>query len=202
MTAQTDAALPLSSAQEADDPALVRVFSAYMVSATLWLLFATAVGVLLSLKFTYPELGTAPALSFGRLRPIHTNDAFYAWASPALIGLADGEHRLRIEARDRSGRVGIHLVPFQVKNGPGITLTGLRPNSVIRDTVSFTVNAFGAEEPFEARRAESRSPIPVWVWVLSLVIVAWSAWYVATLWAPPPEFLETPTYAGQMTQHN
>ena len=116
-------------------------------------------------------------------------------------GLADGEHRLRIEARDRSGRVGIRHVPFQVKNGPGITLTGLRPNSVVRDTVSFTVNAFGAEEPFEPRRAESRSPIPVWVWVLSLVIVAWAAWYVATLWEPPPEFLKTPTYGGQMTQN-
>ena len=77
-----------SSPREADDPALVLIFSAYTISATLWLLLATAVGVLLSLKFAYPELGTAAALSFGRLRPIHTNDAFYAWAGPALIGLA------------------------------------------------------------------------------------------------------------------
>jgi hypothetical protein len=44
------------------------------------------------------------------------------------------------------------------------------------------VNAFGAEEPFEPHRAESLSPIPVWVWVLSLLILAWTAWYVATLW--------------------
>ena len=113
--------------------------------------------------------------------------------------LADGEHRLRIEASDRSGRVGIRAVSFQVKNGPGITLTGLGPNSVVRDTISFTVNAFGAEEPFEPRRAESPSPIPVWVWVLSLVIVAWAAWYVAILWQPPPDFLKTPTYGGQMS---
>lgn len=71
-----------------DDRELARVFSLYTICSTLWLVFATAVGVLLALKLTYPELGTAPALTFGRLRPIHTNDTFYAWASPALIGLA------------------------------------------------------------------------------------------------------------------
>ncbi len=76
------------SAAEPADRALARIFSAYTVSATLWLVFATLVGVLLSLKFAYPELGTTPWLSFGRLRPIHTNATFYAWASPALIGLA------------------------------------------------------------------------------------------------------------------
>jgi cytochrome c oxidase cbb3-type subunit I len=49
---------------------------------------ASAVSVILSLKFPYPDFATTPAQAFGRLRPIHTNDAFYAWASPALIGLA------------------------------------------------------------------------------------------------------------------
>ncbi len=113
--------------------------------------------------------------------------------------LADGEHRLRIEACDRGGRIGVRHVSFSVRNGPGITLTGLRPNSLVRGMLDFTVNAFGAEEPFEPRRAESPSPIPVWLWVLSLVIVAWSAWYVAVLWKPPPEFASTPTYAVQST---
>ena len=114
--------------------------------------------------------------------------------------LADGEHQLRIEARDRSGNIGVQEVPFEVRNGPGITLTGLHPGSIVRDTISFTINTFGADEPFEPRRAESPSPIPVWLWVVSLVIVAWSAWYVAVLWEPPPEFLKTPTYALQMTE--
>jgi cytochrome c oxidase cbb3-type subunit 1 len=78
------AAQPTESDQE-----LTRIFSAYTVCATIWLVFATAVGVLLALKLVYPELaGSAPWLTFGRLRPIHTNDTFYAWASPAMIGLA------------------------------------------------------------------------------------------------------------------
>lgn len=111
-------------------------------------------------------------------------------------GLADGEHRLRIEARDRSGRTGMRHVPFEVRNGPGITLSGLRAGSIVRGALSVTVNAFGAEEPFEPRRAESPSPIPVWLWVLSLVIVAWAAWYVAVLWKPPSPLQGTPTYAA------
>ncbi len=110
-------------------------------------------------------------------------------------GLADGEHRLRIEARDRSGRVGLRHVPFEVRNGPGITLSGLRAGSIVRGMLNVTVNAFGAEEPFEPRRAESPSPIPVWLWVLSLVIVAWATWYVAVLWTPPPALAQTPTYS-------
>lgn len=84
----SDPTAPGASAQHEDERALASVFSAYTICATLWLLLATAIGLLLSLKFAYPELGTTPALSFGRLRPIHTNDTFYAWASPALIGLA------------------------------------------------------------------------------------------------------------------
>ncbi|MGH7659955.1 MAG: cbb3-type cytochrome c oxidase subunit I [Vulcanimicrobiaceae bacterium] len=59
-----------------------------MVSATFWLLLTTAVGVLESFKFTYPDFATVPWLSFGRLRPIHTNGTFYGWASLALVGAA------------------------------------------------------------------------------------------------------------------
>lgn len=108
--------------------------------------------------------------------------------------LPDGEHRLRIEAQDTTGNLGVRTVPFIVRNGPGITLSGLREGAAVHGVLSFHVNAFGAEEPFEPQRAESRSPTPVWVWVLLLIVLAWSAWYVATWWAPPSEFAKTPTY--------
>lgn len=65
------------------------VFSGYTACAALWLVFATLVGVLLSFKFAYPEFAAHTSwLTFGRLRPIHTNDTFYAWASIGLVGLA------------------------------------------------------------------------------------------------------------------
>jgi cytochrome c oxidase cbb3-type subunit 1 len=64
------------------------IFSAFVVTSTFWLLLATAVGLLVSFKFPYPDLATSPYLSFGRLRAIHTNDTFYAFASVAQTGIA------------------------------------------------------------------------------------------------------------------
>jgi hypothetical protein len=108
--------------------------------------------------------------------------------------LADGEHRLRVEAQDATGQIGLRNLRFLVRNGPGITISGLEEGAVVHGLVKFMVNAFGAEEPFEPHRAESRSPIPVWVWVLTLVVAAWSAWYFVTLWNVPPDYAKTPTY--------
>lgn len=73
---------------ENDDRALASTFVAYTVTATLWLLFATAVGVLLAYKFGAPDFAPGEWLTFGRLRPIHTNATFFGWASLALVGLA------------------------------------------------------------------------------------------------------------------
>jgi len=70
---------------EPEDSAL---FSSFILSATFWLLLTTAVGLLLSFKFPYPDWATSPFLSFGRLRAIHTNGTFYGWASIALSGAA------------------------------------------------------------------------------------------------------------------
>jgi len=71
-----------------DDRALASVLVAYTIAATLWLLFATAIGVLLAYKFGAPDFAPGEWLTFGRLRPIHTNATFYGWASLALVGLA------------------------------------------------------------------------------------------------------------------
>jgi cytochrome c oxidase cbb3-type subunit 1 len=42
---------------EKDNRALASKFAAYTISATLWLLFATAVGILLAYKFGAPDFG-------------------------------------------------------------------------------------------------------------------------------------------------
>ena len=84
---QTVTALPSRTAEQ-EDQALVRVFAAYTISATAWLIFSTFVGILLAYKFGAPEFGSGAWLTFGRLRPIHTNATFYGWASIALVGLA------------------------------------------------------------------------------------------------------------------
>src|ERR1022692_4153486 len=88
MIGSGDSARPSQLAVNSATTEDVAIFSAFTISSTLWLLIATSVGLLLSFKFTYPDLATNPYLSFGRLRAIHTNDSFYGWASVALTGLA------------------------------------------------------------------------------------------------------------------
>jgi cytochrome c oxidase cbb3-type subunit 1 len=77
-----------STVVQADDQSTIRIFAAYTITATAWLLFATFVGTLLAYKFGAPEFGPGAWLSFGRLRPIHTNATFYGWASIGLVGVA------------------------------------------------------------------------------------------------------------------
>ena len=122
-------------------------------------------------------------------------------ASVALntAGLPDGEHVVRIEAHDKDSSVGVREVRFWVRNGPGITLTGLHEQAHVRGMLRFTANAFGTNDPFEPQRAESPAPIPVWVWVMMLLVLGWAGWYVAERWNPPAEFANTPTYASVAT---
>jgi hypothetical protein len=108
--------------------------------------------------------------------------------------LSDGPHRLIIRAEDQQGVEGIEEIPFHVQNGPGIMVGGLRPGSTRRGTLNLTVDAFSADDPFDPRRAEARRAIPTWVWVLSLVIVAWVVFYVATMWAVPTKYRHSPTF--------
>lgn len=110
--------------------------------------------------------------------------------------LADGPHRIVVRARDGSGREGYEEIPFNVHNGPGVVISGLRPNSTRRGTVQLSIDAFSAQDPFNPRHAEARSSIPVWVWVMSLFVVAWAVWYAARMWDVPPAFAGTPTYAA------
>lgn len=111
--------------------------------------------------------------------------------------LPDGAHRLTVHATDVTGKVSVREIPFKVDNGPGLAVTGLAPDSVRHGIIELGVNAFSADEPFEPERAETHSSIPVWVWVMTLVIVSWAAWYGARMWDVPQQYAQTPTYAAQ-----
>lgn len=111
--------------------------------------------------------------------------------------LDDGPHILRLVAYDTTGKVGRRTIAFTVQNGPGITVTGLRTEERVHGRLSLEVNAFGGDEPFDPVRAESSGPIPVWTWVLCLVVVGWSVWYGLSLFKAPPALAATPTYEAQ-----
>lgn len=112
--------------------------------------------------------------------------------------LDDGEHELKIVATDRSGHRGVRTVRFQVRNGPGIAVDGLKDGDVVEGEVSLLVNAYGGayEENWEPARAETPAPIPTWAWVLFLGVVAWAMFYAAQTWSPPDEMASSPTYAA------
>lgn len=59
----------------------------YLSAAAFWLIFGTLVGQYIGMKFVWPEMDNISWLSFGRLRPVHTNAVFWGWASMAMIGL-------------------------------------------------------------------------------------------------------------------
>lgn len=58
---------------------------AYTASAAFWLVFGTLVGLYLSIKFAAPDIEHVPFLSYGRLRPVHTNTVFWGWATLAML---------------------------------------------------------------------------------------------------------------------
>ena len=108
--------------------------------------------------------------------------------------LVDGNHRITVRVSDVTGKVSVREIPFKVDNGPGLAVTGLAPNSIRHGVIELGVNAFSADEPFEPERAETHSSIPVWVWVMLLVIVGWAGWYGQLMWHPPAQFAQSPTY--------
>jgi cytochrome c oxidase cbb3-type subunit 1 len=59
----------------------------YLSASVFWLVFGTLVGQYVGMKFIWPEMDQISWLSFGRLRPVHTNTVFWGWASVAMVGL-------------------------------------------------------------------------------------------------------------------
>src|SRR3989441_10140053 len=70
------------------DPATVRVTFEYVAWATVWLLAGTTIGLIASIKLHWPEFLPFAWLSFGRVRPAHTNLVLFGWSSLVLVGVS------------------------------------------------------------------------------------------------------------------
>ncbi len=126
---------------------------------------------------------------------------FATYRPPATVSLDtrtldDGPHVLYLTAVDATGSIGRRAIHFSVANGPGISVTGLRDGRTVGGTVEFNVNAFSSAGPFDVERAESQNPIPVWMWVVIVVIGAWATWYGLEEFPTPAAFAQTATYAA------
>jgi len=69
------------------DPRFSKLVIWYLASAIVWLVFGTTVGEYVGIKFVVPDVDHQSWLTFGRLRPVHTNAVFWGWSSLGMLGL-------------------------------------------------------------------------------------------------------------------
>lgn len=96
--------------------------------------------------------------------------------------LTDGEHTLKIVSKSPKGREGIRKINFTVKNGPSISIEGLKENDVVDGTFPLMINAYdkGNQKSFIIEGSETPQTIPVWIWIIVILFSGWGAYYLIT----------------------
>lgn len=94
--------------------------------------------------------------------------------------LVDGQHTLRIVSKDPTGKEGIRLIPFEVRNGPAIDVEGIRENAVVDGVLPIMINAYGKgdQKVFLIEGSETPKSIPSWVWILLIGFTGWALYYL------------------------
>lgn len=94
--------------------------------------------------------------------------------------LVDGKHTLRIVSKDPTGKEGIRLIPFEVKNGPAIDVEGIKENAVVDGVLPIMINAYGKgdQKRFLIEGSETPKSIPSWVWILIIGFTGWAMYYL------------------------
>ncbi|MCF0039715.1 cytochrome C [Dyadobacter fanqingshengii] len=110
-----------------------------------------------------------------------------AFASPVNFELdtrkiADGKHVLKIVSKDPTGKEGIRMIPFEVRNGPAIAIEGMQENAVVDGIVPMMINAYGKgdQKKFLITGSESPQSIPALFWILLICFTGWSLYYLIT----------------------
>jgi hypothetical protein len=94
--------------------------------------------------------------------------------------LTDGEHILKIVSKDPTGKEGIKLVPFTVRNGPASTLEGWNDKDVIDGVLPIMINAYGKgnQKQFLIDGSETPKTIPSWIWAGLIIFFGWAMYYI------------------------
>ncbi len=163
------------------DDSIVRKF-AFATAA--WGVVATLVGLWLALVLVLPELSFGlPQLTFGRLRPLHTNAAIFAFAGNAVFaGIYYSSQRLLKARMFSDGLSSFHFWGWQaVIVAAALTLPfGYTQSKEYAELewpidlaiavvwVAFAVNFFGTI----ARRRERHIYVAIWFYVATVITVA------------------------------
>jgi cytochrome c oxidase cbb3-type subunit I/II len=163
------------------DNAIVRNF---MVATALWGAVAFLVGIIVALKLVFPTfLAFIPELSYGRLRPLHTNAAIFAFAGNAIfVGVYYSLQRL-CKARMWSDRLStFHFWGWQfIIVSAALTLPlGITTSKEYAELewpidiaiavvwVAFGINMLGTI----ARRRERHMYVAIWFYLATFITVA------------------------------
>lgn len=98
------------------------------------------------------------------------------------LKLTDGEHILKIVSKSPTGREGIQKIKFIVRNGPAISVEGLKNNTVVDGIIPLMINAYdkGNQKDFIIEGSESPKSIPSWLWIILIAFFGWAIYYMVT----------------------
>lgn len=93
--------------------------------------------------------------------------------------LQDGNHLLKMISKDAIGNEGIRQIPFTVRNGPEISVEGLKEHAVVDGELPILVNAYGRSDQrrFIVEGSETPRSVPSWVWAFIISFFGWAAYY-------------------------
>uniref|UniRef100_A0A832I2R8 Cytochrome-c oxidase, cbb3-type subunit I n=1 Tax=Eiseniibacteriota bacterium TaxID=2212470 RepID=A0A832I2R8_UNCEI len=162
------------------DDAIVRKF---MIATFVWGLVGMLVGLIAALQLALPALNLPPWLTFGRLRPLHTNAVIFAFAGNAIFTGAYYSTQRLLKTRMFSDLLSaVHFWGWQlIIVAAALTLPGGFTQAkeyaelewpidiaIAVVWVVFAVNFFGTL----ARRRERHIYVAIWFYIASIVTVA------------------------------
>ena len=94
--------------------------------------------------------------------------------------LVDGQHHLRVVSKDPSGKEGLRIIPFEVRNGPAIDIIGIKEGTIVDGKIPIMINAYGKgnQHAFLIEGSETPQGIPWWVWILIIGFAGWALYYL------------------------
>ena len=182
------------------------VVRGFALSALIWGIVGMSVGLVIALQLAWPELNVGPYLTFGRLRPVHTNVVIFGFTLGVVFaGSYYGVQRL-CRARlpsDSLARLhlwlwnatlvlaGVSLVTGHSTSKEYAELEWPLDIAIVVMWVIYAVNFFGTV----IRRRERTLYAAIWFWGATILTIAML--YIANNLELPVSFLKSYSiYAG------
>ena len=178
----------------------------FFLAAIFWAVVGMLVGVLAAAMLFLPELNLAPYLTFGRLRPLHTNAVIFAFVGNMIFGGTYHSMQRLLKARLFSDALSkIHFWGWQLLIAAGAValVAGVTQAKEYAELpwvldvvitflwVVFAVNFFGTI----ARRREEHLYVAIWFYIATIVAIA--ILHIGNSAAVPYSWLGSyPAYAG------